>query len=302
MVCYDTDSKLICLSLCLSILSRVALYDLTEAPGDSGWEMNSYAADKKWLRDEFDPFMNLPFMVDSKREMVLAQTNSIFQYLARELGMVSKDAVEQAKSDEMLCEIMDLRNKMSTFAYGSEGTKDDAQKLLSGAKAHLRKFEAHLAKQYPDYFKNLTVDKESGDKTSAQAKDGIAHLIPGQFSAPDFHLSEMLDQYEGLCKTFGFSLWAEKGDDQTTTVNFQARPDVNPEDRLYPHLEEFRTCFMMLPENVEYFESFLHKEIPCNNCSAKFASCFKEYRQYTRGQEAAWRKKGVLEVQYKKMS
>lgn len=279
---------------------EVALYDFKEA-GD-GWEMKSYADDKKWLKEEYDPFMNLPFLVDSKKEMVLAQTNSIFQYVARELNMVSKDEVEQAKIDEMLCEVMDLRDKMVNFVYGSQGTEKEAAALAKEAKAHLGKFEAHMAKQYPNYFKNLDSKEANGAKTSAQAKEGVAHLIPGKFTAPDFHLCEMLDQYEGLCKTFGFPLWAESGDEQTTTINFQARPDVKPEDRLYPYLEEFRTCFMMLPENIEYYDSYLHKDLPCNNCTGTFASCFKEFRRYTKGQDAPWRGKGVVEVKYKKAS
>lgn len=282
---------------------EVALYDCKEDPGsDTAWNMKSYVEDKKWLREEFDAFMNLPFLVDSERGIVLAQTNAIFQYLARELGMVGKDEVEQAKIDEMLCEAMDLRNKMVGFAYGSSGSEEDAKAMLKNAKAHLRKFEAHMASQYADYFKTMEPKEGNGAKTSAEAKDGIAHVIPGKFTAVDFHLWEMLDQYEALCKTFGFPLWAEEGEEKATTINFQARPDIKPADRLYPYLEEFRSCFALLPENVDYLESYLHKEIPCNNPSAKFASCFNEYRRYVRGQEAPWRNKGVVEVKYKTAS
>ena len=280
---------------------QVALYDLTEAPGDSAWEMKAYAADKQWLRDEYDCFMNLPFLVDTKRDLVLAQTNAIFQYLGRELKMEGKDAVEQAKIDEMLCEIMDLRDNMVAFVYRSSGTKEEAQAMLKRANANLGKFESHLAKNYPDYFKTLEPQSGKEPMTGAQAKGGIAHLIPGSFTAPDFHLWEMLDQYEGMCRTFGFPLWAEGGDEQNTSIDFQSRPDVKPEERLYPHLEEFKNTFVLLPENSHYIGSYLHKEIPCNNCMGKFASCFKDFRQYTRGQDAPWRKKGEVGVQYKKV-
>ncbi|CAB9523770.1 S-transferase Mu [Seminavis robusta] len=285
---------------------EVALYDLTDAPdADSGFEMKSYAADKKWLREEYNGFMNLPFLIDSSSNLVIAQTNAIFNHLGRELNMMGNkdDVAEQAKIDEMLCEVMDLRNKLIQFSYHSDGSKDEALELWNRAKAHFHKFEAHLAKQYPDYFQKMQPKEENGPKkkTSEQAKEGIAHLIPGSFTAPDFHLWEMLDQYEGLCRTFGIPLWAKEGKEQTTAVNFQSRPDVKPEDRLFPHLEEFRNSFMMLPELANYADSYLHKEIPLNNCMAKFASCYQDFRQYQRGQEAPWRAKGVVEIRYKKV-
>ena len=246
--------------------------------------------------------MNLPFLVDSKRGIVLAQTNAILHYLGRELNMVSADEVELARIDEMLDEAMDLRNKMVGFVYRTNGTKEEAQAMLSMAKAHFAKFDSFLAKQYSGFFTNLEPKEDKGPKTADQAKQGVAHLIPGSFTAPDFHLWELLDQFEGLSRYFGLSLWAEMGEDQATSVNFQSRPDVKPCDRLYPFLEEFRNTFMALPENSHYIDSYFHNEIPCNNCSAKFASCYVDFKAYTRGQEAPWRKKGKVLVRYKKVN
>ena len=277
----------------------VAMYDLIEDEG-SGWEMTTYAADKKWLREEYDCFMNLPFLIDTKHELVLAQTNAIFQYLARELKMEGKDVVEQAKIDEMLCESMDLRDKMVGFAYGSDGTKEAAEAMLKRAKVHLRKFDAHLARKYPDYFQNLDPNRGKDPMTTAQAKGGVAHLIPGSFTAPDFHLWELLDQFEGLCKSFDFPFWAEVGDEHNTAFDFQSRPDIMPADRLYPHLEAFKSTFMLLPENSHYIGSYLHKDLPCNNCSGTFASS-SGFRPYVRGQDAPWRKRNEVVIQYQKL-
>lgn len=277
----------------------VAMYDLTEDEG-SGWEMVTYAADKKWLREEFDSFVNLPFLVDTKHDLVVAQTNAIYQYLARELKMEGKDVVEQAKVDEMLCECMDLRDKMVGFCYGSDGTKEPAQTMLKRAKVHLKKFEAHLAHKCPAYFQNLDPNRGNDPMTIAQAKGGIAHLIPGSFTAPDFHVWELLDQFEGLCKSFDFPLWAEAGDEQNTAIDFQSRPDIKPEDRLYPHLEAFKRTFMLLPENSHYIGSFLHTDLPCNNCSGSFASS-TGFRPYVRGQDAPWRKRNEVIIQYHKL-
>lgn len=278
----------------------VALYDLTESIDSDGWDMQNYKEDKKWLKEEYDAFMNLPFLVDTKLDLVVSQSNAIFQYLARELKMEGKDAGEQGKIDEMLCETMDLRDNMVAFAYKSSGTKEEAEAMTKTAQASLRKFECHLAQQYPDYFKSLDVKERNGPMSSAQAKGGIAHLIPGSFTAPDFHLWEMLDQYEGMCKVLGLQFWANQGDDQSTCIDFQCRPGVKSQDRLYPHLEAFKSTFMLLPENAHYFGSYLHREIPCNNCMGSFASCFKDFRRYTRGQDAPWRKKGEVLVKYTK--
>jgi len=283
---------------------KVALYDEKELGETAMWDMKSYVTDKKWLREEFNAFMNLPFLVDCHKGIVIAQTNAIFLYLSRELNMCGKDSVQQAKIDEMMCETMDFRDKMVAFAYRSDGSKEKAHELLKNAKAHIRKFEAHLAEQYPDYFKNMDPpnSENAEEKTAAEAKEGVAHLIPGIFTAPDFHLWEMLDQYEGLARCFDLPLWAEDGEDKNTAVYFHCRPDAKPADRLYPYLEEFRNTFMSLPENAHYIGSFLHNEIPCNNPTAVFASTVDDFKPYTRGQEAPWRAKGEVLVRCKKVS
>lgn len=279
---------------------EIILYDLTEDEGH-GWQMATYAADKQWLKDEYDCFVNLPFLVDTKGDMVLSHTNAIFNYLGRELKMNGKDEIQQAKVEEMLCEIMDLRDKMVHFVYSTECSVPQAEALLKTAKVHLRKFEHHLAQTYPDYFKSLMADESNGPKTSEQAKDGICHLIPGCFTTPDFHLWEMLDQYAGLASTYGLPLWGEKGDEKAKVINYQARPDVKPSDRPFPYLEEFMSNFMLLPENKSYVESYLHKELPCNNCPGSFASCEKSFKKYTRGQLAPWRAKGEVTFRYTKI-
>lgn len=278
---------------------EVCLYDLTEGEGQ-GWDMHTYAADKNWLKEEYNCFMNLPFLVDNKRNIVLAQTNAIFNYLGRELNMNGKDEIQQAKTEELLCELMDLRDKMVHFVYQTDGSVPEAEALLKKAKAHLRKLEHHLEKTYPDHFMNMQASESNGPKTSEQAKQGVCHLLPGCFTAPDFHLWEMLDQYTGLAKTYGLPLWADNGEEKSTVVNYQARPDVKPSDRPFPYLEEFKTSFMLLPENKPYAASYLQTELPCNNCMGSFASSPENFKKYVRGQPAAWRKKGEVTVQYPK--
>lgn len=277
----------------------VAMYDLTEDEG-SGWEMVTYAADKKWLREEFDSFMNLPFLMDTKHDLVVAQTNAIYQYLARELKMEGNCVVEQAKVDEMLCECMDLRDKMVGFCYGSDGTKEPAQAMLKRAKVHLKKFEAHLAHKCPAYFQNLDPNRGNDPMTIAQAKGGIAHLIPGSFTAPDFTCGNYWISSRDCAKVLIFRSGQKQGTNKILLLTFKAgRISSRKTDctRTWKHLKR---TFMLLPENSHYIGSFLHTDLPCNNCSGSFASS-TGFRPYVRGQDAPWRKRNEVIIQYHKL-
>ena len=241
----------------------VILYDVAETE-DGGWDKESYLRDKLWLKEEYNSLINLPFLVDCRYDRVIAQTNAIFSYLGRELNMMGSGKHEQSKCEELLCEVMDLRNLMVRFAYRNEvfaGT-DDAKQLVKEAAYHLDKFEEHLA-------------KEGSNNTEREKR----HLVGGNFSAPDFHLFEMLDQFEGLFKTYDLSLlW-------NTSRNGQSI--------LRPYLSIFKKEFGDLRENSAYLSSFLAK-LPYNNPYARFGSDPSTLGKYTRGQEAPWRNMGIV--------
>ncbi len=65
-------------------------------------------------------------------------------------------------------------------------SNEEASNAYSQAKKHLHKLEAWLEIQ----------SKQGNSKN-------VIHLVNGKFSAPDFHLFEMLDQFGALCKTKG---------------------------------------------------------------------------------------------------
>ena len=60
----------------------------------------------------------------------------------------------------------------------------DAASILANGMKHLKKIEAVL--------------EIESKKSTAE----VVHLVNGKFSAPDFHLFEMLDQFEAFCKTY----------------------------------------------------------------------------------------------------
>jgi glutathione S-transferase len=245
----------------------VILYDVTEV-NDDEWTMESYINDKTWLKDEYNPLMNLPYVVDCSNDRVVAQTNAIFLLLGRELNMLGKDSEEQCKCEELLCEVMDLRNHMVRFAYSASGDDDkkDAENLIKigGPVAKIfDKLEHYLSKKY-----DIT---GSEDVTTKE----VSHLVGDWFSAPDFHLWEMLDQFEGLCKFYGL---------ESLLVS---RP------LLLSFLSKFRTT----PEVLPYLSSE-YSILPYNNPYARFGSNPNTLGKYERGMDTtSWKKRGVVPIQ-----
>lgn len=240
----------------------VVLYDVTEKDGGS-WDKAAYMNDKEWLKKDHNSFMNNPFLVDCENDdRVISQTSAIFAYLGRELDMLGSSKQETSKCEELLCEIMDLRNLMVQFAYhgDSKGGKQDAEKLVSGGAANiLDKVEMHLEKEYPNALKE--------DKTK------ICHLVGFRNSAPDFHLWEMLAQFGGLCRFY--------------------RLEQLYSDSIRPYLCAFKENFGSLPENAAYLGSALIN-LPNNNPYARFGSDPVTLGKYFRGQAAPWKKQGII--------
>jgi glutathione S-transferase len=69
-----------------------------------------------WFKDdkpplkEKNPLANLPYVVDG--DIVICQSNACFSYLGRKLGLWGKNVADEVKCEELLCEIMDVRNKV----------------------------------------------------------------------------------------------------------------------------------------------------------------------------------------------
>lgn len=241
----------------------VAMYDVTESP-EGGWNLESWYQDKAWLRDEHNPLMNLPFLIDTKYgdTTIINQTNAIFAYLGRELNMLGSNRLETIKCEELLGEVMDIRNAMTRFVYSSPSPSEPVSVQLAShvavALGNFEKLEHHLATKYPE------------------PNTDICYLVGDKLSAPDFHLWEMLVQYETLFLTYGF------------TPFFQTMP----------HLGKFRRGFAGLRENQFYQNSFLGRELPFNNLSARFGSTAgpRAGAAYVRGQATPWHNRGVMEL------
>lgn len=157
------------------------MYDLNEDDSTGGWT-SGYFADKAQNLLKHNPFMNLPYIVDQKEKLVLSQSNACFQYLAEQLGMMGKSTSEHAICVQLLCELLDVRNIMVKFTYGSD--VDAAEATVQAPKKHFAKFDHHLQN-----------NKDAGKKQCFTNGES--------FTAPDFHLFEMVEQYDHLCKAHG---------------------------------------------------------------------------------------------------
>jgi glutathione S-transferase len=148
-------------------------YDLLEKP-EGGWDLSCWL-DNKILLKEKNPLINLPYVVDG--DNVISQSNACFTYLGRKLNMMGASPEEMSECEQLLCECMDLRNKVTGFAYGGDGSTSAKESFFHGISSkngQLEKLEQWLVKKsrHPCFF--------VGDRASA----------------PDFHIWEMLDQLQ----------------------------------------------------------------------------------------------------------
>jgi len=303
----------------------VVMYDVMEGDDDSSsttsWDKSSWEKDKRMLKKDF-PFINLPYLIDcaeGEGGKVLCQTNAILTYLGSELKMMGQSPWKMSQCEELLCEIMDLRNLMVRFAYKKEEDNDsstilfqeEAHQLLVRADSYFQKFEQHLITQYPDVESRIIQRDELN--TIGFYMNGICHLIGGKFSAPDFHLWEMLQQFEGLCTYLNIpncigdaTTYSKQVDELQTWLKPTTKKVVK-----YPYLKEFSDNFIHLFGNQAYGTMFRLNgvnspraiRLPYNNAYARFGSkpeVFDKSRQcwiigkYVRGEETPWKRNGVI--------
>lgn len=200
------------------------MYDLKVKEG-GGFDADEWFSVKPALK-EINPLINLPYIKDG--DVIVSQTNACLVYLGRKLGLWGKTLEEQCDCEQLLCEIMDLRNDMTGFAY-KPAVEGGAQKLIGcaqGKNGVLQKLELWLQKKVKNAPEGIASVADS------QTSPG-AFLVGNSATAPDFHLYEMLVQYEILAK-----------------LN-----DLPPFLANYPCLMFFKLAHEALPGNARYLAS-----------------------------------------------
>lgn len=193
-----------------------------------------------WLTDAKPAFKaknalaNLPYIQDG--DVLVCQSNACFSYLGRKLGLWGTCDGDVLKCEQLLCEVMDLRNNVVGFSYGRTGNPADveeARAFISRQAGILSKLELWLSMEV---------------KFSAESP----FFVSGYATAPDFHIFEMLDQIQLLAQC-------------------RSLPSVIGGDAFLPNLEVFYHNFRKLPGNDKYFASKM-ASAPCNNLMAVFGS------------------------------
>ncbi len=168
--------------------------------------------------------------------------------------MMGKDWNEYSQCEQLLSEIMDVRNTVVGLCYGSRPS-DNMTK----------------------WFQNITAKNGSVDKLDLWLSrkyegvdSGTVFFVGDSATAPDFHIWEILDQLKLMAVHFGC------------------------EDPFKDHamLAKFHAAFAALPQNQKYFESALAK-LPVNNMMAKFGAT-PSGAPWTFGSDNTWtNSKGV---------
>jgi hypothetical protein len=161
--------------LCAAKLNHIVyMYDFLE-DGEHGWKSGYFTEKPTKFIPDYTPFMNLPCLSDEDEKVVITQLNACLHYCGNICGMMGQTPLEQTKCVQHLCEIYDLRCTMTNYVYDGTGT---IESVIKSGKGHFSKFEHH--------FKN---------------KERKCFTVGDSISAPDFHLFEMIDQYDGLQKS-----------------------------------------------------------------------------------------------------
>mmetsp|Transcript_3299 Transcript_3299/g.3262 ORF Transcript_3299/g.3262 Transcript_3299/m.3262 type:complete len:263 (+) Transcript_3299:68-856(+) len=157
------------------------MYDLIEKDGK--YDGSCWFSVKPELKAR-NPFINLPYVIDG--DNIITQTNACFAYLGRRLDLWGNTDKEVTEVEQILCEIMDIRNDMVKYAYSPNDTHQELLNQITGKNGSFQKLELWL--------ENSVKQGHSG-----------TFLVGNHATAPDFHLYEMIYQYTFLANCKGRS-------------------------------------------------------------------------------------------------
>jgi glutathione S-transferase len=200
-----------------------------------GWDASHWFDAKPELKEK-NPLMNLPYIIVG--EEVVSQSNACMLALGRKLNMLGSTEAQLSECEQLLCEVMDLRDKIieTSYIHSAAISEDSARALITDVSS-----------------KNGCLTKLELWLTRERITRGFTghYLVGDKASAPDFHLFEMLDQYSHFARYFNI-------DASLLETNFH-------------NLHHFYEHFKAHPQNRAYFNSVLAR-LPINNKMAAFGS------------------------------
>ena len=195
---------------------------------------------------KINPLINLPYIeaYDEDQKILVAQSIACMNLLGRVLDMQGSDKIENSHCEQLLCEIMDIRNKMVQFAYSQHTNHREVaanlfESTMVADRGHFGKIEIWLE--------------------SKNASPENPYLVGNKATAPDFALFEMLDQYAELIRFF--ELIPGKSEQKGDIL------EACGKSNLANHYRHFRNS----PKLKSYFQSQLN-DLPFNEKRASFGS------------------------------
>ncbi|CAE7157901.1 unnamed protein product [Symbiodinium pilosum] len=190
---------------------------------EAKYEDKQYFTGDDWFKErkpailELNPLANLPYLIDGDK--CVCQTNAILQYLGEKFGLNGASESQKIRTDELLCEIYDVRNKIILLSYPHHNVCRDKGEFEAMAERIVKsppfaKFEAIL---------NFKDNASSGKWFVLADGPGVA----------DFHIWEMLDQHQILAERIGGEPVLDK----------------------FPKCKAFYEAFRALPTLQKYFAS-----------------------------------------------
>jgi glutathione S-transferase len=210
-------------------------------------DLSEWLSKKPDLKEK-NPLMNLPYVIHGDR--VVTQSNACFSYLGRLLNLWGQTEDEVVECEELLCEVMDIRNHMVQFAYGGKCDLETATTCLRSMGGPLKKLELWL------------------ERRVAAGASGT-FLVGESATAPDFHLYEMLLQVSAVAEHLALP----------SPLAAAASP----------RLKTFADTFRELPGNARFLASNIGSEaplgLPFNNKMAAFGADNVSNGRWVPGQE-----------------
>ena len=227
---------------------KCIFYKTTAVQTQNGFSVDGshWHLEAKPALQKINPLINLPYVEiqDADEKTIVAQSIACMTLLARELDMQGSDSNENSQCEQLLCEIMDVRNKMVEFAYAEHENQQQAAAAL---------FDATMVADRGS-FKKIERWLESKRSSSTDC-----FLVGSAASAADFALFEMLDQYACLIQFFELIPCENKNSAEILEACDKS------------HLANLYENFRNSPQMEKYFQSPLN-ELPFNNKSASFGS------------------------------
>jgi glutathione S-transferase len=151
-------------------------YDIVVDPTTGKSDASSWFNTKSSLK-VINPLINLPYIQDGDR--LITQSNACLLYLGRRFDMLGSNDNELCQCEQLLCEIMDLRNSIVGFVYSDKGTiKEDADMFL----------KSNAITRVLDKI-NLSKQLNTG-----------TFFVGNKASSPDFHAWELFDQMKNYAR------------------------------------------------------------------------------------------------------